>query len=83
MPSIKVENVKRHPGIAGQFAVSCDVTYEAERSRHHVFVGSVYGGPVAYTFETTTGDHTSGFVAAPERFGEFGTEWVTRFFLDD
>lgn len=74
---MRVENIKRHSGIAGQFAVSVDVTYQGEDPMHVTFTGSVYGGPVVMD----NGRHQV-FVTDPGRFGEFGTEWVRRFYDD-
>lgn len=70
-----VANVKRHRGIAGQYSVTADVTYPGERTRSVEFVGSVYGGPVVMV-----SDGRQTFVTAPDRFGPFGVEWVSRFF---
>lgn len=77
---VKVENIKETAGIAGQLSVSAVVTYEGEAPRVAAFTGSVYGGPVAYTFELSDGRMISGFVSMADRFGDFGTEWVRRFF---
>lgn len=71
-----VTNVRRHAGIAGQFSVSADVTYAGEGTERVAFVGSVYGGPVV--MQTPGGAEV--FVTDPGRFGDFGTEWVRRFF---
>ncbi len=73
-----VTNVKRHAGIAGQFAVTATVTYAGEKPETIRFVGSVYGdgGPVVMV--TPAGREL--FVTDSGRFGEFGAEWVRRFF---
>lgn len=68
-------NIRRHAGIAGQFSVSADVHYPGEEARLVTFVGSVYGGPVVMQ----TG-RVETFVTDPARFGEFGEDWVRRFF---
>jgi hypothetical protein len=70
-----VSNVRRHAGIAGQFSVTADVAYPDEPVRSVEFVGSVYGGPVVMR---TPAVET--FVTDPGRFGDFGPEWVRRFF---
>lgn len=70
-----LHSVKRHAGIAGQFSVSADVEYPGEPRGTVEFIGSVYGGPVVMR----TG-MAEVFVTDPERFGEFGVEWVRRFF---
>jgi hypothetical protein len=67
--------VRKSAGIAGQFAVNARVGYQDEAPRDVAFVGSVYGGPVVMR---TEGMET--FVTDPARFGDFGTEWVQRFF---
>jgi hypothetical protein len=62
-------------GIAGQFSVKARVGYEGEAPRDVEFVGSAYGGPVVMVTE-----FGQTFVTEPGRFGDFGTEWVRRFF---
>jgi hypothetical protein len=70
-----IQNIRRHSGIAGQFAVSAEVTYPGEPMRAVTFTGSTYGGPVVMT---TEGAET--FVTDPGRFGKFGETWVRKFF---
>jgi hypothetical protein len=65
----------RRKGVAGQFAVQVTVTYPGEASRIVEFVGSSYGGPVLMVT-----DHGETWVTDPGRFGDFGKEWVRRFF---
>jgi hypothetical protein len=72
---VEVLSVKRRPGIAGQFSVTAEVAYEDEPMRLVEFVGSVYGGPVVMVTESV-----QQFVTDPGRFGEFGEQWVRRFF---
>jgi hypothetical protein len=67
--------VRKRAGIAGQFAVDARVGYQDEAPRDVTFVGSVYGGPVVMQ-----SDGRETFVSDPGRFGEFGTDWVRRFF---
>lgn len=74
----KVTDVKRHAGVAGQFSVTATVTYPDEGSERIEFVGSTYGGPVL--MRTPAGHDL--FVSDPGRHGEFGAEWVTRFFAE-
>jgi hypothetical protein len=71
-----LSNVRRHAGIAGQFSVTADVAYPDKPTRSIEFVGSVYGGPV--TMRSPSGAAT--FVMNPGRFGDFGPEWVRRFY---
>lgn len=70
-----IHRIQKHAGIAGQFSVSATVEYPDEAPRTVEFVGSVYGGPVV--MRTGAGET---FVSNPDRFGEFGTDWVRRFF---
>jgi hypothetical protein len=72
----KVTNIKKHAGIAGQFSVTATVQYPDEEAQGIEFVGSVYGGPVVMV---TPGGNQM-FVREPGRFGEFGTDWVRKFF---
>jgi hypothetical protein len=74
----EVAKIKRHAGIAGQFSVSAEVTYPGELPEVVEFVGSTFGGPVVMV--TPSGTQT--FVTDPGRFGEFGPEWVRRFFAE-
>lgn len=55
---------------------SVPVTYPEEETFTASFVGSVDGGPVVAIHPN--GHQT--FVVDPGRFGEFGVEWVRRFF---
>lgn len=71
-----VTNVRRHAGIAGQFSVTATVQYEGEPAERVEFIGSVYGGPVVMVLPS--GIQT--FVSEPQRFGEFGADWVGRFY---
>lgn len=82
MSAPTVTNLRKHAGIAGQFSVSATVAYpyesahEGAQAKRVEFVGSVYGGPVVMI--SPSGVQT--FVTDPSRFGEFGVEWVRRFF---
>lgn len=70
-----VTKVLTRKGVAGQFAVAATVAYPGEEPKTVEFVGSTYGGPVYMvtdTFQT--------WVTDPGRFGDFGTDWVRRFF---
>lgn len=67
--------IRRHNGVAGQFALAVTVTYPGEDPRIVEFVGSCYGGPVLMVT-----DHGECWVTDPGRFGEFGKDWVRRFF---
>lgn len=72
----KVTDLKEHKGIAGQFSVTVTVQYPHEEAQQLEFVGSVYGGPVVMV----TPDGSQVFVHEPGRFGEFGSDWVRKFF---
>lgn len=71
-----IGEVREQSGLAGQVAYSVPVTYAGEPTETLTFVGSVYGGPVVMV----TGSGMQTFVVEPGRFGEFGPEWVRRFF---
>ncbi len=74
---MKVENITRHNGVAGQISYTVDVTYPDEATDRYEFVGSVYGFPVVAI--SPTGHQV--FVRDPGRFGsELNPEWVRRFF---
>jgi hypothetical protein len=73
-----IAKIKKNRGIAGQYSVTAEVTYEGEAPATIEFVGSTYGGPVVMVLPS--GIQT--FVSEPGRFGEFGTSWVERFFAD-
>lgn len=72
-----VHNARKGYGIAGQVEVTALVGYPGEAPRHVTFVTSVYGGPVVMVtgVGSTFVDHD-----VSERCGEFGVEWVMRFF---
>lgn len=69
--------VKQTGGIAGQVRYTASVKYPAEDMSTVSFYGSVYGGPVIMA---TEGWPEGILVTDPSRFGEFGPEWVRRFF---
>lgn len=69
--------IKRHNGVADQVAYSVAVTYPDEPTATVMFVGSLHGGPVVMQ---TPSNPRGTVVVDPGRFGEFGPEWVTRFF---
>lgn len=69
--------IKRHTGVAGQFAYSTWVQYPGEPASEVTFVGSAYGGPVLMQ---TPGNPVGVWVEDPNRFGKFGPAWVREFF---
>lgn len=72
-----VHSARKGFGIAGQVEVTALVGYPGESARHVTFVTNVLGGPVVMV--TGVG---SVFVDRDvcERCGDFGVEWVMRFF---
>lgn len=68
--------ITKQNGPAGQVSYTVPVTYPGEPAETVTFVGSTYGGPVVMV--TPAGHQT--FVTDPGRHGEFGPEWVRRFF---
>lgn len=72
-----VQSVTKTGGIAGQVRLTAAVQYPGEDTSTVSFVGSIYGGPVVMV---TAGFPEGVFVTDPDRFGEFGPEWVRRFF---
>jgi len=69
--------IGRRRGVAGQVSYTVEVTYPGEEPSCVTFVGSTYGPPIVMV---TPGNPRGQFVRDPERFGEFGEEWVRRFF---
>lgn len=72
----EVGRITRRNGVAGQVSYLAQVTYGDEAPDLVTFVGSTYGGPVVMVLPS--GQQV--FVVNPSRFGEFGPEWVRRFF---
>lgn len=68
--------IRKERGVAGQVSYSVQVTYPGEDAHTARFVGSVYGGPVVLVMPSGS----QVFVSDPARFGEFGPDWVRRFF---
>lgn len=73
---VEIVAVKLVSSLAGQFQVNAQVQYPGEDAVVVGFVGSEYGGPVVMI--SPTGNQM--FVTDPGRFGDFGVEWVRRFF---
>jgi hypothetical protein len=73
----RVLKVSRGKTFAGQRSITADVQYSGEPLSHVEFVGPSGGGsgPVVMVVR---GHQT--FVRDPSRFGDFGPEWVKRFF---
>lgn len=77
---MQIHTIRRHAGIAGQFAITAVVEYPDEPRRSVTFTGSTYGGPVVMSTDGPEGGEW--FVSNPGRFGEFGIGWVERFFAN-
>lgn len=75
--SATVQAVTKTGGIAGQVRYTAAVQYPGEDTSTVSFVGSVYGGPVLMI---TAGFPDGMWVTDPGRHGEFGPEWIERFF---
>lgn len=67
----------RKSAIANQVAYTVTVAYPDEEPSVVTFVGTSDGAPIVMV---TPGNPGGMFVSRPERFGEFGPEWVRRFF---
>jgi hypothetical protein len=69
--------ITKRNGVAGQVQFHALVRYEDEQPSTVSFVGNPkYGGPVVMM--TEHGGQT--FVTHAERFGDFGEQWVRKFF---
>jgi hypothetical protein len=71
--------IHKERGVAGQVAYRVAVTYPGESARVSRFVGNVLGGPVWAELDGPIGG-VGVWVRDPGRFGEFGPEWVRRFY---
>lgn len=71
--------IVRSSGLAGQLSYRVDVSYPGEPAKPIAFVGNEYGGPVVMV-TVSNGTESQVFVEDPARFGDFGPEWVRRFF---
>lgn len=76
--TVTIHTIKRDVGIAGQVAYTATVQYAGEEPHDVTFVGSNYGGPVVMVW-----GGVQYFVTDPDRFGDFGEEWVRRFYSDN
>jgi hypothetical protein len=72
--------IKRQMGVAGQVSYTVPITYADEETDTVTFVGNVGGGSV---FLVTSDDPDGVLVSEPGRHGDFGPEWVRRFFAGD
>lgn len=77
METATLGTIRKINGVAGQIAYAVEVAYPDESPATVTFVGSVYGGPVLMQ---TPGNPSGTWVTEPGRFGEFGPEWVRKFF---
>lgn len=70
--------IKRCFSVAGELSYKVEVMYDGEPTSLVEFVGSEYGWPVVMVMPSGV----QRLVRDPERFGEFGPEWVRRFFTE-
>lgn len=77
----RVLKVSRGKTLAGQRSITAEVQYPGEKASRVEFVGpsASIGGPGPVVM-ISRGHQT--FVTDPSRFGNFGPEWVRRFFQD-
>lgn len=74
-----VNDIKRDPGIAGQYSITARVIYPGELPETITFVGSSYGGPIVMI--TPSGQQVFVSRAVTDRLGEqLSPEWVRGFF---
>lgn len=74
-----VTNIRRIPGIAGQYGYQADVQYPDEPKETIIFTGSAYGGPIVMVSPSGTQVFVSRAVI--DRLGEnLSPEWVRGFF---
>lgn len=72
-----IHQVKKISGIAGQVQFNAAVQYPGEETEYVGFVGQAgESGPVVMILPSGA----QVFVTDPGRHGEFGAEWVRRFF---
>jgi hypothetical protein len=73
-----VKSIKRHAGIAGEYAYTAVVEYDGEGPQEVTFKGSVYGGPILMVTPVT-----QAFVSESvlDRIGhKLDAQWVEEFF---
>lgn len=74
-------DIQRENGIAGQYAVKVTVRYPGEETKHVIFVGSSYGGPIVMV--TSNGVQTILPKGVTDRIGStVDSQWVVDFFAD-
>lgn len=71
--------IRRHNGVAGQYAYTVTVTYPGEEPLALTFIGSAYGHPTYLEM----GNGRQVFVRDAGRYGpKLSPEWVRRFVED-
>lgn len=78
-----VSDIKRHNGVAGEYAYSATVAYPYEDERTVTFKSSVYGPPIVMVSEANPGGV---FVSQGvlDRIGsKLDADWVRRFWAGD
>ena len=77
--SPRVLKISRGKTFAGQRSITAEVQYPGEKPSRVEFVGPSIGGPgPVVMISRPSGQQT--FVTDPSRFGNFGPDWVRRFF---
>lgn len=75
----EILDIKRLPGIAGNYALQVTVIYPGESADIVIFHGSVYGTPGVVVMEAPNGSQT--IVTDPGRCGpKLDASWVRAFF---
>ncbi|GAB7066782.1 hypothetical protein H7J06_28450 [Mycobacterium hodleri] len=75
-----VRNFRRVAGQAGHVNYYVEVQADGDDSRHLVFAGNIFVGPVVVISTDAEGRSTHEVVDHPRRFGEFvSSDWVDRF----
>ena len=75
----RVLKISRGKTFAGQRSITAEVQYPGEKPSRVEFVGPSIGGPGPVVMISRPAGHQT-FVTDPSRFGDFGPDWVRRFF---
>ena len=77
--SPRILKISRGKTFAGQRSITAEVQYPGENPSRVEFVGPSIGGPGPVVMISRPSGHQT-FVTDPSRFGNFGPDWVWRFF---
>ena len=77
--SPRILKISRGKTFAGQRSITAEVQYPGEKPSRVEFVGPSIGGPGPVVMISRPAGHQT-FVTDPSRFGNFGPDWVRRFF---